>query len=82
MLVENPINRYKIGDDTPGFTKREDGYFEVPIQHAQPKGEFAGNWLPAPKGNFYLLLRYYQPRENVLTDAYQFPELERMQEAK
>lgn len=76
MLVENTISRYKIGGDTPGFTKREDGYFEIPIQHEKPAGEFVDNWLPAPEGNFYLLLRYYQPRDNVLSDDYEFPELE------
>jgi len=47
MLIENPINRYKIGGDTPGFTFRKDGYFEIPVQHEKPDGEFAANWLPA-----------------------------------
>lgn len=75
MLVENPISRFKIGGDTPGFTTRKKGYFEIPIQHEKPQGEFAKNWLPAPKGNFYLLLRYYQPIDRVFTDAYKFPEL-------
>lgn len=76
MMVHNSINRYKIGGDTPSFHKRSsDGYFEVPIQHEKPTGEFATNWLPAPKGDFYLLLRFYQPEDKIFSDSYEFPEM-------
>jgi hypothetical protein len=75
MLINNSINRYKIGGDTPGFTKQENGYFEIPIQHSKPIGEFANNWLPAPEGHFYLLLRLYQPDGVVLTEKYKFPHM-------
>lgn len=78
MLIENPINRYKIGGDTPGFTTRKNGYFEIPVQHNKPEGEFSNNWLPAPEGNFYLLLRLYQPREEILSGKYELPEMERV----
>lgn len=75
MLVRNPINRFKIGGDTPNFTKNSNGSFEIPIQTKKPTGEFAENWLPAPEGNFYLLLRLYQPDGIVLTKKYEFPKM-------
>lgn len=76
MMVQNPINRYKIGGDTPNFHKRSPGgYFEIPIQHEKPNGEFSSNWLPAPEGDFYLLLRFYQPKDEIFSKNYKFPEM-------
>ena len=57
MLIDNPIQRYKVGSDTPGLKTRPDGSFEVLLQSDKPKGEFAANWLPAPSGPFYMILR-------------------------
>ncbi len=78
MLVENPINRYKVGGDTPGFVIGRDGTFEIPVQHGKPEGEYAPNWLPAPEGDFYLLLRLYQPDETVISGEYALPQLKRI----
>lgn len=33
------------------------------IQHEQPQGAPAGNWLPAPAGAFHVALRTYLPQE-------------------
>ncbi len=78
MLVENEIHRYKIGTDTVGVKIKENGEFEVPIQHDKPEGEFAANWLPAPQSNFYVILRMYQPNGAILSGKYVLPELERV----
>lgn len=75
MLVENPIQRYKLGDDTQGLKIGANGGFDVPLQTAKPGGEFAANWLPAPKGGYYLLLRMYQPRPEVAAGKYPMPEI-------
>ena len=45
---------------------------------APPEGENAANWLPAPKGGFYVILRMYQPRQEVLDNKWQIPELDRV----
>jgi hypothetical protein len=75
MLVENPINRYKIGSDTQGLKRGADGSFVVSIQGNPPTD--GTNWLPAPKGDFYLILRMYQPSEEILNGTYQLPQVER-----
>jgi hypothetical protein len=75
MLVENPIARYKIGTDTKGLKREADGSFVVSIQ-ADPPAD-TSNWLPAPKGNFYIILRMYQPSEAILNGDYPLPQVER-----
>ncbi|MFZ3282844.1 DUF1254 domain-containing protein [Pseudomonas sp.] len=76
MLVDNPIARYKLGTDTQGLKVRTDGSFDVPLQADKPEGEFAANWLPAPKGPFYMILRLYQPKGEVLEGKYELPQVE------
>jgi hypothetical protein len=76
MLVNNELNRFKLGGDTAGLRVLADGSYEVPIQNTKPTGDFAANWLPAPKGGFYVLLRLYIPSEAILSGEYQLPQLE------
>jgi len=75
MLIENPINRYKVGTDTKGLARGSDGSIVLSIQADDPKD--GTNWLPAPQGDFYLILRMYQPSEQVLNGTYQLPQVER-----
>jgi hypothetical protein len=78
MLVPNPIKRYKVGPDTKGLKRAADGSITIPIQVSEPKGEHASNWLPSPKGNFYVILRLYQPSDEVLNGTYQLPQMVRV----
>ena len=75
MLVENPIQRYKVGSDTKGLVKAADGSITIPIQAEKATDANAPNWLPAPKGEFYLLLRLYQPNDAILSGSYQLPQV-------
>ena len=53
FLVENPIERYSIGDRTPGLKKNADGSLDIWIARADPAATKSANWLPAPaKGPF------------------------------
>lgn len=73
FLVENPIDRWAIGDRTPGLTYDRDGSLEIFVQHHRPHGEAAANWLPAPDGPFMLLMRLYHPKEPILSGAWTPP---------
>ena len=75
LLVENPIGRYKVASDTQGLVTAADGSITIPLRHAAPDGNAAKNWLPTPAGPFYLVLRLYQPRAEVLKGEYQLPEV-------
>jgi hypothetical protein len=70
-LVANPINRYSIGDRTPGLRRDNDGSLTIVIQHGQP--DETSNWLPAPAAPFRPLMRLYQPQPAVLDGTYKIP---------
>lgn len=77
LMVENPIDRYSIGDRTKGLVHGKDGSLEIHIQADDPGGERSANWLPAPKAPFYLLMRAYLPQPAMLDGRYELPPLRR-----
>jgi hypothetical protein len=56
----NPIDRYSLGS-SDDLKKNRDGSFTLYVQHGNPGLDKASNWLPAPEGPFYLILRNYAP---------------------
>ena len=60
LTVPNPINRYSLGSDNE-MKKNADGSFTMYLQSTSPGKDLEFNWLPAPNGPFYLLLRNYAP---------------------
>ncbi|MCQ8230386.1 DUF1214 domain-containing protein [Pantoea trifolii] len=74
MLVDNALNRYKIGSDTKGLVKGKDGTLKLIISHAKPSDADA-NWLPAPEHNFYLMFRLYQPKDSVMNGSWKLPQV-------
>lgn len=66
LLVANPIDRYSIGDRTPGFVPEPDGSLVIHLQHDSPGADLEANWLPTPEGPFALGLRIYWPEQAVL----------------
>ena len=75
LLVDNPIDRYKIGTDTKGLETAPDGSITIVISRDRPTGENASNWLPAPDGLFSLFLRLYQPSEAVRNGTWAPPQV-------
>ena len=64
LLVENPINRYLINSPMlPGMKKNADGSMTLYIQKDSPGKAKEANWLPAPNGPIYLVMRLYWPKE-------------------
>lgn len=78
LMVDNSINRYSIGDRTPGLVTAEDGSLTIRIQSALPEEAVRNNWLPAPSMPFYLLLRMYLPSREVLNGQYVIPAINRL----
>jgi hypothetical protein len=66
LLIENPINRYLINSPMlPAMTKNHDGSLTIYIQSKSPGKDKEANWLPAPDGPIYMVMRLYWPK----TDA-------------
>jgi len=64
FLIENPINRYLINSPMlPELKKNGDGTLTLYIQKDSPGKEKEANWLPAPDGPIYLVMRLYWPKE-------------------
>ena len=76
--IENPINRYSIGDRTPGIAEAADGSLTLYVQPDKPDGQDAANWLPAPQGPFYVILRAYGPKPEMLNGTYKIPPMTRV----
>lgn len=78
FFAENPLNRYSIGDRTPGLVIEPDGSLEILLQREPPEDAAMPNWLPAPEGPFRLALRAYLPREPLRERAWRVPPLRRV----
>jgi hypothetical protein len=64
LLIKNPIDRYLINSPMlPGMKKNTDGSLTLYIQKEPPAKPWAANWLPAPDGPIYLVMRLYWPKE-------------------
>ena len=72
-LVDNPINRYSIGSSTPELQAAEDGSITIYFQAESPGTDKESNWLPAPEGPFWLVLRTYGPGQAILDKTWQVP---------
>jgi len=74
-VVDNPLDRYSIGDRTPGIRHNKDGSLTIYIQSESPGGEKESNWLPAPAGRFTMTLRVYRPQQPVIDGSWKPPVL-------
>ena len=74
LLVENPINRYLINSPMlPDLKKNDDGSLTLYIQKDSPGKDKESNWLPAPDGPIYLVMRLYWPKEEALNGKWKPP---------
>jgi len=76
LMVENSLNRYKIGS-ADKLEVAADGSTTLYIQAESPGKDKESNWLPAPKEPFYMLMRMYLPKIEVLNGQYEIPGVEK-----
>lgn len=74
LLVANPLNRYLINSRMlPGLKFDNDGGLTLYVQNKAPAKALQSNWLPAPKGPFYGVLRLYLPKPEVTNGQWNMP---------
>jgi hypothetical protein len=78
FLAQNPINRFSIGDRTPGLVKNADGSIDILIQRDAPEGALAANWLPAAAGDMRMSLRAYLPKKELRDRSWKCPPVEKL----
>lgn len=76
MFVHNSIDRYALGDRDE-LELDSNGSLEITIQKDRPDGSDA-NWLPAPEGDFNLMLHMYWPGRRVLDGSWAIPAVRRV----
>jgi hypothetical protein len=79
FLVANPLNRYLINSPMlPSLKSDADGRLTLHIQHESPGQDKESNWLPAPDGPFFMVMRIYWPKPEVLDGTWKQPPVERV----
>jgi hypothetical protein len=63
LLIKNPIDRYLINSPMlPKMKKNSDVSLTLYVQKDSPGKDKESNWLPAPDGPIYLVMRLYWPK--------------------
>ena len=63
LLIENPINRYLINSPMlPDLKKNPDGSLTIYLSKDSPGKDKESNWLPAPDGPMFVVMRLYWPK--------------------
>ncbi|MCI0430059.1 MAG: DUF1254 domain-containing protein [Rhodospirillales bacterium] len=76
LLVANPLKRYLINSSMePQLKLDANGGVTLYVQAEPPSTDKEANWLPAPKGPFYTVLRIYQPKPEVQSGKWKAPPL-------
>jgi hypothetical protein len=79
LLVANTLDRYLLNSTMMSqFVKDADGGVTLYFQNETPGQDKEANWLPAPKGPFWVILRLYWPKEAAVTGDWTAPVLERV----
>lgn len=79
LLVANPLNRYLLNSPMlPLFKRDADGGITFYIQNGSPGADKEANWLPAPKGSFFSVMRLYWPKPEALEGKWKQPPMQRI----
>ena len=79
LLIENPINRYLINSPMlPDLKKNADGSLTIYMQKDSPGADKESNWLPAPDGPIYAVMRLYWPKEAALNGSWKPPAVQKI----
>ena len=77
LLVPNPLKRYLLNSTTlKSYKYGPDGSLTLYLSHDNPGPAKQSNWLPAPNGPFYAVLRDYLPGESVVDGTWKKPQMQ------
>jgi hypothetical protein len=74
FFTANPIDRYALGDRSPGLRREPDGSVVIRMQPQRP-ATAESNWLPTPAGPFVLTFRGYLPDRSLLGRTFLLPQV-------
>jgi hypothetical protein len=80
FFVNNPLNRYSISAREK-LKSNPDGSIDLYIQNESPGKDKESNWLPAPSGDFVLMMRLYWPSEknpSIINGSWKIPPVKKL----
>jgi hypothetical protein len=80
FFVNNPLNRYSISA-RQNLKSNPDGSTDLYIQNESPGKDRESNWLPAPAGDFVLMMRLYWPNEkppSIINGTWKIPPVKKV----
>lgn len=75
-LIDDKAPRLSLSD-RDRLKKNRDGSTDVIVSATSPGKARASNWLPAPEGDFQLMMRLYAPKPEATSGAWAPPAIER-----
>ena len=80
LFIENLLDRYLLNSAMMDqFKKEKDGSLVLHIAKDSPVKQLESNWLPAPDGPFYMVLRLYGPEPAALEGKWTPPGLQKVE---
>lgn len=77
FLVANTLKRYLLNSTMlKSFKYGSDGSLTIYVQKGSPGAAKEANWLPAPDGPFYAILRIYMPAPEVVNGTWKKPQMQ------
>ena len=74
LLYANRLGRYLVNSPMLPTLKRDaDGGLTLYVQNDSPGADKESNWLPAPKGPFFAVMRLYWPKPAALDGKWKAP---------
>jgi len=78
LFIENPLDRYLLNSEMMDRFKLEaDGSLVLYVSKEPPGENLESNWLPAPDGPFYLVMRLYGPEKAALEGQWTAPKVKK-----
>jgi len=79
LLYANQLNRYLINSPMlPHLKFDADGGLTLIFQNESPGKDKESNWLPAPKGPFFVAMRLYWPKEEAMEGKWTAPPMNKV----
>ena len=83
LFIENSLERYLLNSTMlDQFKIESDGSLVLYISRESPGSELEANWLPAPDGPFYVVLRLYGPEQEAKDGSWLAPQIEKSTHVK
>ena len=78
FFFPNALNRFSLGTKNKTLKYAPDGSLTLYLGAKSPGQEHEANWIPAPAGDFSLILRLYWPDASVLDGSWRPPQIQRV----